>query len=149
MTDTMHTRVAVIAEQRKVQITQIAYPLDQLSTITGVSLDALRRLIHNNTLPARHTGRRYLVTGPAAVGAGLRGVWDLLDYRDIIDKDVAYTLNEVGVFLGLSYYAARRLVLSRGLAAAGVPGARVHVRGAAILDYLGGCDEPMQHPESA
>ena len=91
----------------------------------------------------------YLVTGPAVHAAGLWKASTLVDYRDVIDPDVRYTLKELGTFLDLSYHAAWRLIRASRIAADNGSTVRVHVRGAEILAYLGGSDDPMQHPESA
>lgn len=149
MTTAERTRLAVVAEERLVRIVKVAYSLEELTALTGDHPDVLRRRIHNGTLSARHTGRRYLVTGPAAVAAGLWNAHKLVDYRDVIDADVEYTLKEIGAFLALSYHAARRLVQAKRIKAVDGPTVRVKVRGAELLAYLGGSDEPMQHPESA
>jgi len=149
MTAVADTRIAVVTEERRVRIVKVAYSLEELSKVTGESLDALRRRIHNGTLKARHTGRRYVVTGPAALAAGLWNARTLVDYHDVIDPDVRYTLKETGAFLALSYYAARRLVQAQRIVAVDGPTIRVEVRGAELLKYLDGSDDPMQHPESA
>lgn len=149
MTTIERTRPAVVAEERRVRIVQVAYSLDELSTVTGDHPDVFRRRIHNGTLSARHTGRRYLVTGPAAVAAGLWNATTLTDYREVLDPDVEYTLKEAATFLSLSYYAARRLVQAKRIKPVDGPTVLVMIRGAELLAYLGGSDEPMQHPESA
>lgn len=149
MTTVEATRLAVVAEERLVRIVKVTYSLDELTAVTELLPDALRRRIHNGTLRARHTGRRYVVTGPAAVEAGLWQADTLVDYRKVIDPDVRYTLKELSAFLDLSYYAARRLVQANRIQAADCPTVRVTVRGAELLAYLGGGDEPMRHPESA
>lgn len=149
MTTVEGTRLAVVAEERVVRITKVTYSLDELTAVTGDHIDVLRRRIHNNTLRARHTGRRYVVTGPAAVEAGLWKAGTLVDYRNVIDPDVRYTLRELGTFLDLSYYSARRLVHASRIKADTSTTVRVMVRGAELLAYLGGADEPMRHPESA
>lgn len=143
------TRRAVVAEERLVHIVKVTYSLEELCRVTGLLPDALRRRIHNGTLRARHTGRRYVVTGPAAVEAGLWKAGTLVDYQTVIDPDVRYTLKEVGAFLDLSYYAARRLIQASRIKPVDNPTVRVTVRGAELLAYLGGSDEPMRHPESA
>lgn len=149
MTTIEHTRVAVVAEERLVRIVQVAYSVEELATVTGLHPDALRRRIQSGRLRARHTGRRYIVTSPAAKAAGLWNAHTLADYRDVIDQDVEYTVREVCTFLALSVYAARRLVRANRLKI--VAGASVYmkIRGADLLEYLDGCDAPMQHPESA
>ncbi|MDX3661249.1 hypothetical protein PV646_28425 [Streptomyces sp. ID05-26A] len=149
MTTAERTRLAVVREERLVRIVQVAFSLEQLETVTGESANALRRRIHNAALRARTTGHRYLVTGPAAVAAGLRNAHTLIDYQQVIDAKVDYTLRELADFLSLSYFAARRLIEADRINPVGGPTARVHVRGAEILRYLDGNDEPMQHPESA
>lgn len=149
MTTAEATRVAVITEERRVSIVKVAYSLADVSLVTGESLDALRRRIHNRTLAARHTGRRYVVSGPAVLAAGLWNAQTLIDYRNVIDTEVAYSLNELGTFLDLSYYAARRLVQAGRIKAVDGPTVLVKIRGAEIFSYLSGCDDPMQHPESA
>lgn len=149
MTTAEASRLAVVTHERRVRIVQVAYSLEELSAVTGESRDALSRRIHNSTLAARHTGRRYLVAGPAALAAGLCNARTLVDYRDVIDPDVRYTLTELGTFLGLSYYAARRLVQAKRVQAINGLTVRVEVLGAEIIAYLSGSDDPMQHPESA
>lgn len=149
MTTAEATRLAVVAEERLVHIVKVTYSLDELSAVTGLEPDALRRRIHNGTLRARHTGRRYIVSGPAAVDAGLWRAGTLVDYQKVIDPDVRYTLKELATFLDLSYYAARRLVQANRIKAVDGPTVRVTVRGAELLAYLSGGDEPMRHPESA
>ena len=147
MTTAADTRLAVVAEERLVRITKVTYSLDELTKVTGLLPDALRRRIHNGKLRARHTGRRYVVTGPAAVAAGLWKASTLVDHHDVIDPAVKYTLHELGRVLDLSYWAARRLVQASRIVADSGP--RVWIRGSAIVDYLDGYDDPMQHPESA
>lgn len=149
MTTADRTRLAVVAEERRVRIVQVAYSIEELSAITGDHPDVFRRRIHNGTLPARHTGRRYLVTGPAATAAGLWKAGTLVDYREVLDPDVEYTLKEAATFLSLSYYAAYRLVQAKRITPVDGPTVRVKIRGAELLAYLDGSDEPMQHPESA
>lgn len=149
MTTAAGTRLAVVAEERLVSIKKVTYSLDELATVTGETLDALRRRIHNGTLRARHTGRRYIVTGPAVVDAGLWKASTLVDPHDVIDSVVKYTLRELGIFLGLSYHAAWRLVRAKRITPVDGPTVSVQFLGAEILQYLDGGDEPMQHPESA
>jgi hypothetical protein len=149
MTTAEASRLAVVVQERRVRIVKVAYSLEELSSVTGESKDALRRRIHNGSLAARHTGRRYVVSGPAVLAAGLWNARTLVDYRDVIDPDVEYSLGELGTFLDLSYYAARRLVQAGRIKPADGPTMRVKIRGAELLAYLGGCDDPMQHPESA
>lgn len=138
-----------LTEERQACIVQVAYSIEQLSKVTGDHPDIFRRRIHNTTLPARNTGHRYLVTKPAVVAAGLRNVDTLVDYREVIDQDVEYTLKELAAFLGLSVHAARRLVRGGRIKTVDRPSVLVKIRGAEILAYLAGCDDPMQHPESA
>lgn len=147
MTTAQRTRLAVVAEERLVHIVKVTYSLEELSAMCGETLDALRRRIHNGTLTARHTGRRYVVSGPAVLAAGLWKANTLVDHHDVIDPDVKYSLHELGTFLDLSYWAARRLIQAGRIVADSGP--RVWIRGAAIIAYLDGCDDPMQHPESA
>jgi hypothetical protein len=149
MTTTEHTRLAVVAEERLVRIVPVVYSIDELTKLTGESAGALWRRIHRGTLAARHTGRRYLVTGPAAVDAGLWNASTLVDYRQVIDVAVKYTLQELATLLGLSYWTARRLVSANRITAVNGRTVRVEIRGQSIVDYLDGRDEPMQHPESA
>lgn len=149
MTTAERTRLAVIAEERLVRIVKVTYSIEELSAVTGDHPDVFRRRIHRGTLRARNTGRRYLITGPAAVAAGLWDAATLVDYRTVIDTDVEYTLHEVATLLDLSYYTVRRLLRAKRFQSVAEPMVRVKVRGAELLAYLGGADDPMQHPESA
>lgn len=149
MNTTEITRIAVVKHERVVTIVKVAYSLDELSTVAGETPDTLRRRIHSGVLFARHTGRRYVVSGPAAVAAKLKNADSLLDYHDIIDPDIEYRLAECATFLGLSYCAVRRLIAANRLDVVDKPINRVGVLGSTILRFLDGHDEPMQYPETA
>jgi excisionase family DNA binding protein len=70
------------------------------------------------------------------------------DHRELPLQQVAYSVDETAVLLGISVYAVRRLITSEKLRAR-CTGKRYIIPGAAIADFLAGSDEPMQHPESA
>lgn len=70
------------------------------------------------------------------------------DHREVVIDKVSYTVSDVSQFLGVSYWVAQRLV-REGKIRSRNTGNRYIVPGGAILDYLEGQDEPLQHPESA
>lgn len=73
---------------------------------------------------------------------------EIADHREVVLARVAYTTADTAVFLGIDVQAVRRLIASGKLRARHTGKAYI-VPGAAIIDFLNGHDEPMQHRESA
>ena len=72
----------------------------------------------------------------------------IADHRKVIIAEVAYSVRDVAKFLGISYYAVQRLIAGGKIRTRNT-GRHYIIPGAAIIDYLDGRDEPMQHKDSA
>ncbi len=73
---------------------------------------------------------------------------DINSHHEVVVAQVAYNTRDTAKFLGVSYFAAQRL-LSSGAIRARNTGARYIVPGAAIIEYLDGRDEPLHHKDTA
>jgi excisionase family DNA binding protein len=69
-------------------------------------------------------------------------------HREVVVRQVAYTVADVQVFLGMSKDAVLRLIRSGALRAR-ANGRRYIIPGAALIEFLDGADEPMHHRHSA
>lgn len=69
-------------------------------------------------------------------------------HHDVVIKQVAYTVADVQVFLGMSKDAVLRLIRAGHLKARH-NGRRYIIAGSAIYAFLDGADEPMHHQDSA
>lgn len=69
-------------------------------------------------------------------------------HEDVVVEQVAYSVRDVMVFLGMSKDAVLRLIRS-GRLRARENGRRYIISGKAIIEYLDGADEPMHHRDSA
>lgn len=73
---------------------------------------------------------------------------DINDHHEVVVAQVAYTVADVAIMLGVERHTARRLIRS-GQIRARHTGKAYRVPGSEIIRYLDGADEPMRHKDSA
>lgn len=129
---------------------RVAYTATETATALGVPRHRLWNLLHSGAIPARNTGKQYLIPGGTILDILGEEHPHINDHRDaeVFTVDRLYTRANLRVLLGATTAVVRGLVESGRLPETEAIGSARFVTGKTLLDFLGGADEPMHQQDA-
>lgn len=126
---------------------RIAYNAAEAATALGVDIRKVWALLRTGQIPARNTGKQYLLPGATLIdineGRPLPGINDHRD-PETFQVDRLYTRANLAVLLGTTRPVVRGLVEGGRVEETESIGSARYITGATVLAYLNGADEPLR-----
>ncbi len=129
---------------------RIAYNASEAAAALQVPVNRVWNLLHSGHIPARHTGKRYIIPGGTLLDILDGEHPHINDHRDatVFEVDRLYTRSNIRFLLGATTNVVRGLVESGRLEETEAIGSARYVTGHTIMEFLGGADEPMRQQDA-